>query len=73
MTGTVVEGVGTAALGERTPAEIESQPAVDLADEALLLDHADETSVVQTRFPTELLLARAPVERRRPAMGTLLQ
>lgn len=35
-------------------------PVVGLADEVLLLDYADETSVVQTRFPTTtLLLARA--------------
>ena len=39
---------------------VADSPAVDLADEVLLLDYADETSVVQTRFPTTaLLLARA--------------
>jgi glutamine---fructose-6-phosphate transaminase (isomerizing) len=35
-------------------------PVHDLVDDALVLDFADETSVVQTRFPTAfLLLARA--------------
>jgi glucosamine--fructose-6-phosphate aminotransferase (isomerizing) len=39
---------------------VADSPVVDLADEVLLLDYADETSVVQTRFPTTtLLLARA--------------
>ncbi|MGI3783790.1 MAG: SIS domain-containing protein [Janthinobacterium lividum] len=39
---------------------VADSPVVDLADEVLLLDYADEESVVQTRFPTTtLLLARA--------------
>lgn len=39
---------------------VADSPVVALADEVLLLDYADETSVVQTRFPTTtLLLARA--------------
>ena len=37
-----------------------TRPCAQLADEVLLLDFADEESVVQTRFPTTfLLLARA--------------
>lgn len=39
---------------------VPASPLGDLADEALVLDFADEASVVQTRFPTTLLLlARA--------------
>jgi fructoselysine-6-P-deglycase FrlB-like protein len=39
---------------------VAASPASDLADDVLLLDFADEVSVVQTRFPTTvLLLARA--------------
>lgn len=39
---------------------VADSPVVELADEVLLLDYADEESVVQTRFPTTtLLLARA--------------
>lgn len=39
---------------------VADSPVVHLADEVLLLDYADETSVVQTRFPTTtLLLAHA--------------
>ncbi len=41
---------------------VAESPCVALADEVLLLDFADEESVVQTRFPTTfLLLARAAV------------
>jgi len=39
---------------------VAESPAAELADEVLVLDFADENSVVQTRFPTTLLfLARA--------------
>ncbi len=39
---------------------VDGEPVDALADERLLLDFADETSVVQTRFPTTVLtLARA--------------
>jgi fructoselysine-6-P-deglycase FrlB-like protein len=39
---------------------VAESPAAELADEVLLLDFADERSVVQTRFPTTFLfLARA--------------
>jgi fructoselysine-6-P-deglycase FrlB-like protein len=39
---------------------VADSPCAELADEVLLLDFADERSVVQTRFPTTfLLLARA--------------
>lgn len=39
---------------------VADSPAADLADEVLVLDFADENSVVQTRFPTTFLfLARA--------------
>lgn len=39
---------------------VADSPCADLADEVLLLDFADESSVVQTRFPTTFLfLARA--------------
>lgn len=39
---------------------VADSPAAELADEVLLLDYADERSVVQTRFPTVfLMLARA--------------
>ncbi len=39
---------------------VADSPGADLADEVLLLDFADESSVVQTRFPTTFLfLARA--------------
>jgi hypothetical protein len=41
---------------------VPGSPAAGLCDEELVLDFADETSVVQTRFPTTLLLlARAAV------------
>ena len=39
---------------------VADSPVAELGDEALVLDFADEESVVQTRFPTSLLLlARA--------------
>ena len=39
---------------------VAGQPVEDLVDETLVLDFADETSVVQTRFPTSVItLARA--------------
>ena len=39
---------------------VEDSPCAELADEVLLLDFADELSVVQTRFPTTFhILARA--------------
>jgi len=36
---------------------VAGSPAATLADEVLLLDYADEASVVQTRFPTVFLMA----------------
>ena len=36
---------------------VADSPAAELADELLLLDYADERSVVQTRFPTVFLMA----------------
>jgi fructoselysine-6-P-deglycase FrlB-like protein len=51
----VPEGVRTIAV-----TGVADQPVTELVDEILLLDFADEESVVQTRFPTAfLILARA--------------
>lgn len=36
---------------------VADSPAAELADEVLVLDYADESSVVQTRFPTVFLIA----------------
>ena len=59
-----------APAGSRSPRCTDSRRAV--ADEVLVLDFADEKSVVQTRFPTTMLRARAGRVRggrRRPAAG----
>ncbi|WP_328462884.1 sugar isomerase [Actinoplanes sp. NBC_00393] len=46
-------------VGERTPVTVitadAAQPAADIADHAVVLDFADEKSVVQTRFATSVL------------------
>ena len=58
----VVDALRALPPGVRTIAVtgVAGSPVADLADEILLLDFADEESVVQTRFPTTaLLLARA--------------
>jgi glucosamine--fructose-6-phosphate aminotransferase (isomerizing) len=58
----VVEALDALPAGVRTIAVtgVADSPVADRADDVLLLDFADEESVVQTRFPTTfLLLARA--------------
>jgi glutamine---fructose-6-phosphate transaminase (isomerizing) len=58
----VVEAMDALPAGVRTIAVtgVADSPVAERADEVLLLDFADERSVVQTRFPTTfLLLARA--------------
>ncbi len=58
----VVEALGSLPAGVRTVAVtgVADSPVAGLVDDVLLLDFADEESVVQTRFPTTLLLlARA--------------
>nr|WP_240148477.1 SIS domain-containing protein [Diaminobutyricibacter tongyongensis] len=58
----VIEALESLPAGVRTIAVtgVADSPVAGLADDVLLLDFADEESVVQTRFPTTfLLLARA--------------
>jgi fructoselysine-6-P-deglycase FrlB-like protein len=58
----VVDALRAVKPGVRTIAitGVAGSPAAELADDVLLLDFADEESVVQTRFPTTaLLLARS--------------
>lgn len=58
----VIEALAALPPGVRTIAVtgVADSPVAALADDVLLLDFADEESVVQTRFPTSfLLLARA--------------
>ncbi len=58
----VIEALDSLPAGVRTIAVtgVADSPVAERADEVLLLDFADEESVVQTRFPTTfLLLARA--------------
>lgn len=58
----IIEALNTVPDGVRTVVVtgVADSPCARLADEVLLLDFADEESVVQTRFPTTfLLLARA--------------
>jgi fructoselysine-6-P-deglycase FrlB-like protein len=58
----VIEALESLPAGVRTIAVtgVADSPVAALADDVLLLDFADEESVVQTRFPTTfLLLARA--------------
>ena len=58
----VIEALESLPAGVRTIAVtgVADSPVAGLADDVLLLDFADEDSVVQTRFPTTfLLLARA--------------
>ncbi|MGO4690582.1 SIS domain-containing protein [Glaciibacter sp. 2TAF33] len=58
----VVDALDALPAGVRTIAVtgVADSPVADRADDVLLLDFADEESVVQTRFPTTfLLLARA--------------
>lgn len=56
----VLEALGTVEAGRRVVlTAVADSPAGALADDVVLLDFADETSVVQTRFPTAtLVLAR---------------
>ncbi|WP_010203662.1 SIS domain-containing protein [Salinibacterium sp. PAMC 21357] len=61
-TSEVIDALGAVPEGVRTVVitGVADSPAALLADDVLLLDYADEESVVQTRFPTTLLfLARA--------------
>lgn len=58
----VLDALATVPVGVRRIAitGVTAGPIFDLVDDALVLDFADERSVVQTRFPTAfLLLARA--------------
>ncbi|MBH0082669.1 SIS domain-containing protein [Salinibacterium sp. SWN167] len=61
-TSEVIDALGTVPEGVRTVVitGVADSPAALLANDVLLLDYADEESVVQTRFPTTFLfLARA--------------
>ncbi|MGV8969597.1 MAG: SIS domain-containing protein [Microbacteriaceae bacterium] len=61
-TSEVVEALKNVPVGVRkvVVTGVADSPAAELADDVLLLDFADEKSVVQTRFPTTfLILARA--------------
>lgn len=58
----VLEALRALPAGVRTVAVtgVADSPVAELVDDTLVLDYADEESVVQTRFPTTvLLLARA--------------
>ena len=61
-TSEVIDALGAVPEGVRTVVVtgVADSPAALLADDVLVLDFADEKSVVQTRFPTSfLILARA--------------
>lgn len=61
----VIDALDTLPEGVRTIAVtgVADSPVADRVDDVLLLDFADEESVVQTRFPTTfLLLARAALD-----------
>ncbi|MET0304111.1 MAG: SIS domain-containing protein [Microbacteriaceae bacterium] len=61
-TSEIIDALGAVPAGVRriVVTGVADSPAAELADDVLLLDFADERSVVQTRFPTTfLMLARA--------------
>lgn len=57
-----------------TVVAVDGTPAVELADDAIVLDFADEESVVQTRFPTTtILIARQALGEDVSGLGAQLQ